>query len=305
MDRIPVPTRMYIQSGQAVLQTVELPSSVYETPFMSEGLQRAMAAEAEPLHVPCPVKDLPDEGELPAGLIFHVSRCGSTLVTQMLGTLPGVRGVSEPEVLSLYLLYCAQGACAFEPEAFRRLIKVFGRGMGPGGRYVIKFSSWNLLFLDQIRSALPEVPWVFLTRDATEVMASNFRHPSAPLRWYRSPDPWFNVCFPDWPEVGRGAPEEFFAWCLARYAQKARQHPGPHGLWAEYAGLPGMVHSHILPHFGLEVDEAQRARMEERSRYRAKGNTQEAFVPDGEKKREETTDAIREAVKRWHESPLA
>ena len=81
MDRIPVPTRLYIQNGQAVLQTVELPPSVYETPFMSEGLQRAMAAAgAELPHVPCPVKELPDEEALPAGLIFHVSRCGSTLV---------------------------------------------------------------------------------------------------------------------------------------------------------------------------------------------------------------------------------
>jgi hypothetical protein len=296
---------MYIQNGQAVLQTAELPPAVYETPFMFEGLQRALAAEeVEPSYVRCPVKDLPDEGELPAGLIFHVSRCGSTLVTQMLGTIPGVRGVSEPEALSLYLLYCAQGTCAFEAEAFRRLIKVFGRGLGPGERYVIKFSSWNLLFLDQIRNALPEVPWVFLTRDATEVMVSNFRHPSAPLRWYRSKDPWFEVCFPDWPGEEQGAPEEFFAWCLARYAQKARQHSGPHGLWAEYARLPGMVHSHILPHFGLEVDESKRTQMEERSRYRAKGNTQEAFVPDGEKKRAGASEAIREAVNRWMGSTL-
>jgi len=245
------------------------------------------------------MKQLPDEGALPAGLIFHVSRCGSTLVTQMLNTLPGVRGVGEPEALSVYLLQCARGGCAFDADEFRRLVKVFGRGLNPEDAYVIKFSSWNVLFLDQIRSALPNVPWVFLTREPTEVMVSNFRQPSAPLRWYRGMDPWFKVCFPDWPVEKRGVPEEFFAWCLARYSQKARQHHGPHGLWLDYTQLPGVVYSHVLPHFGLDASGPHRARMMERSRYKAKGNTQDPFVPEGEKKKEEASEAIREAVKRW------
>ncbi|NOK13197.1 hypothetical protein [Corallococcus exercitus] len=304
MERVPVPTRLYLQDGQAMLQTVRLPASVYEAPFLSDGLRQGLSeGDAARSAVSCPVKDLPEEGALPAGLIFHVSRCGSTLVTQMLGTLPGVRGVSEPEALSLYLLHCAQGACAFDAEAFRRLIKAFGRGAGPGGRYVIKFSSWNVLFLDRILDALPGVPWVFLTRDATEVMASNFRNPSAPLRWYRSREPWFKTCFPDWPGEEPDAPEAFFAGCLARYARKAREHEGPRCLWVDYARLPGMVHSHLLAHFGLQVDAAQRARMEEKGRYRAKGNTRQPFVPDGEAKRAEATEAIREAVKRWLTPP--
>ncbi|WP_223645821.1 hypothetical protein [Corallococcus sp. EGB] len=297
MERVPVPTRVSVQDGQAMLQMVELPPSVYEAPFLSDGLNQAQARGEAGRASSCPVKDLPAEGPLPAGLIFHVSRCGSTLVTGMLGTLPGVRGVSEPEALSLYLLHCAQGACAFDAEAFRRLIKVFGRGAGPGGRYVIKFSSWNLLFLDWIRDALPEVPWVFLTRDVTEVMASNFRNPSAPLRWYRSRGPWFEACFPDWPGEERNAPEAFFAGCLARYTRKAREHQGPLCLWADYARLPGLVLDQILPHFGLAADAPQRARLEEKSRYRSKGNTRETFVPDGERKRAEATQAILEAVK--------
>lgn len=280
-----------------MLQTAELSPAVYEAPFMIDGVRHALEAGGADLgYRASPVKELPEEGALPAGLIFHVSRCGSTLVTQMLGTLPGLRAVSEPEVLSRYLLHCAQGAWAFDADVFRRLIKALGRG---SGRYVIKFSSWNLLFLDWIRGALPDVPWVFLTRDATEVMASNFREPSAPLRWYRSGDPRFKPCFPDWAGEARGAPESFFAWCLARYAQAARRHVGPQGLWVDYAQLPGGVSRHILSHFGLEADASQRARMEEKARYRSKGNTREAFVPDGEAKRAEATDTLREAVRRW------
>ncbi|XXY44373.1 hypothetical protein WME91_30640 [Sorangium sp. So ce269] len=302
MDRIPVPTKVYVQDRQAVLEAAELSPAVYDAPFLSDGLRQALAAAGAALSLTHrPVRQLPDEGGLPAGLIFHVSRCGSTLVSQMLATLPGVRAVSEPEAVSLYLLECARGACAFEAEEFRRLIKAFGRGLQPGAPYVIKLSSWNVMFLDQIRGALPEVPWAFLTRDPAEVLVSNVRHPSAPLRWYRGMDPYLEACFPDCPVERRGAPEEFFAWCLACYSRKARQHQGPHGVWVDYAQLPGALYSHILPHFGLEATESERARMMARSQYRAKGNTQEPFSPDGERKAKAATEAVRVAVKRWCE----
>jgi hypothetical protein len=39
----------------------------------------------------------------PAGMIFHLSRCGSTLVSRLLGTLPGVVVVSEPAQLKALL----------------------------------------------------------------------------------------------------------------------------------------------------------------------------------------------------------
>src|SRR5271156_3977676 len=39
----------------------------------------------------------------PAGMIFHLSRCGSTLVSRLLGTLPGVVVVAEPSPLNALL----------------------------------------------------------------------------------------------------------------------------------------------------------------------------------------------------------
>ncbi len=107
--------------------------------------------------------------------------------------------------------------------------------------------------------------------------------------------------FPGWPVEQQGGPEAFFAWCLACYLRKARQHQGPRGVWVDYSQLPGALYSHVLPHFGLEITESQRARMMERSRYKAKKNTQEVFVPDGDRKSKEATEAVRVAVKRWLE----
>ena len=39
----------------------------------------------------------------PAGMILHLSRCGSTLVSKLLGTLPGVVVISEPSPLNALL----------------------------------------------------------------------------------------------------------------------------------------------------------------------------------------------------------
>jgi hypothetical protein len=39
----------------------------------------------------------------PAGIIFHLSRCGSTLVSRLLGTLPGVVVLAEPSPLNALL----------------------------------------------------------------------------------------------------------------------------------------------------------------------------------------------------------
>ena len=42
-------------------------------------------------------------GNYPDGLIFHLSRCGSTFITQMLGTLEARRVLSEPDPINVVL----------------------------------------------------------------------------------------------------------------------------------------------------------------------------------------------------------
>ena len=49
------------------------------------------------------IDSAPDDAPAPDGFIFHMSRCGSTLVSQMLAALPGVVALSEPAPLDIVL----------------------------------------------------------------------------------------------------------------------------------------------------------------------------------------------------------
>jgi hypothetical protein len=108
---------------------------------------------------------------LPAGLIFHCGRCGSTLLANMLAVHPQFRVLNEPDVVNRLLVRgpSAAGAAARD---LRMLTRAFGRGLRHGGRVVVKASSWNVLEAPGILAALPGVPAVFLWRRAPDVVAS-------------------------------------------------------------------------------------------------------------------------------------
>ncbi len=59
-------------------------------PLVRTGLEALVALDGEP-------------SLEPAGIIFHLSRCGSTLVSRLLGTLPGVVVLAEPGPLNSIL----------------------------------------------------------------------------------------------------------------------------------------------------------------------------------------------------------
>jgi hypothetical protein len=113
---------------------------------------------------------------LPAGLIFHTGRCGSTLLANMLAAYPGLRVLSEPDVLSQLLVH--QGfADQAGAEAVRLLFSAFSRGSGAGRGAVVKASNWHALAARRILAGLPGVPAVFIWRPAAEVVASCLHQP--------------------------------------------------------------------------------------------------------------------------------
>ncbi|MEP7031353.1 MAG: hypothetical protein ABI830_10510 [Pseudolabrys sp.] len=79
----------------------------------------------------------------PAGFVFHMSRCGSTLVTGLLKEVPGTVVVSEPEVVNQLLLAhpraLSDELCV---ELLRLIVRALGRRrLGDERHYVFKVSS--------------------------------------------------------------------------------------------------------------------------------------------------------------------
>jgi hypothetical protein len=115
---------------------------------------------------------------LPAGLIFHTGRCGSTLLANMLAVHPDLRVLNEPAIVSQLLLSKTADGHGVADDV-RMLFRAFSRGLRPGGHVVVKTASWNVLDAQRILAALPGVPAVFLWRDAAEVVASRLHAASA------------------------------------------------------------------------------------------------------------------------------
>jgi hypothetical protein len=232
-----------------------------------------------------------EPGLEPNGFVFHVSRCGSTLVSQMLAAVPRHLVLSEPVPVDHVL-----GAPASEAERVRRLraiVTALGRRWrGDERGYVLKLDAWHACHLATVRRAFPDVPWVFLFREPVEVLASQLRHRGAHMIPGAIDPALFGL---DRASITQMTPEEFCACVLAAICRSALAHRDARALFVNYRDLPGAVFDRILPAFGLECDEDDRAAMEAAARLDAKNPA----LPFSTEREAVAPPALRRATDRW------
>ena len=121
------------------------------------------------------------EATLPLqGLIFHMSRCGSTLLAQMFAAISEVAVSSEPEPLDGVISWARMNQIDEEKAVYavRAIVAAIGRDRGTGAqRHIIKLDAWHAFSFPLIRAAFPAVNWVHLYRNAIEVMVSTMQQP--------------------------------------------------------------------------------------------------------------------------------
>lgn len=124
--------------------------------------------------------DAPDglDGTLaPTAFIFHISRCGSTLLTQLLASLPDCVVMSEPPVVDSFLRRYYAGMVQGEAgQTLRRIISALGQRRFAEERHLfVKLDSWHIASLPLFRKAFPDTHFLFLYREPHEVLASHRR----------------------------------------------------------------------------------------------------------------------------------
>ena len=126
------------------------------------------------------------EGCLPiSGFVFHTGRCGSTLLTKILGSSRTNHIISEAQPLNkIFSLFANEtGAIELKSEnktIYKHLLLALARKrLDTHQRCFVKFSSYNIHFVEFIQNVFPEVPAIFITRDTLEVVASFKKKPSA------------------------------------------------------------------------------------------------------------------------------
>ncbi len=240
-------------------------------------------------------------GLTPSAFIFHASRCGSTLLAQMLARLDSHIVLSEPPPLDQLLRahYVSPLDGAAQRAAIGAMLSALGQCRdGRASRLVVKLDAWNIYELPLLRRCFPDTPWLFLYRDPLEIAASHLQQPGMHMV----------------PGLIGGSPlnlvdeaptprEEFIARRLGRLLQTAAELHRQHGgLLLNYSELPRALGDRLRTMFGL--DAGQVAMALEGSGQNAK-RPEQTFAADAERKREGASAALREAVSRWAETPYS
>jgi hypothetical protein len=235
----------------------------------------------------------------PSGFIFHMSRCGSTLVSQMLAALPSNIVVSEASPIDTVVQANRWRPDLSEDRQARWLNSIIGalgrKRAGDEQRYFVKLDCWHTLALLLFRRAFPDVPWVFLYRDPVEVLVSQLRIPGTQM----IPGGTGPNLYGLERSYGPGTAEDYYAQVLAKVIEPAMAHyASGGGLLVNYRQLPEALFTAILPHFGVACGAADRAAMTEAARYDAKAPGFE-FAPDSGAKQRSATPIARAAADRW------
>jgi hypothetical protein len=235
----------------------------------------------------------------PSGFIFHMSRCGSTLVSQMLAVVDSNIVVSEASPIDgVVQTYLSKPDLGDERQHrwLRSMVGALGqKRCGDERRYFIKLDCWHSVALPLFRRAFPAVPWIFLYRDPVEVIVSQLRMPGAHMLPHGVGPSFHSVE----RAYGPGTAENYYAQVLAKICEPALQHfDEGGGLLVNYRELPEAVLSTILPHFGVTSSASDRAAMMAATRVDAKAPGF-AFAPDSAAKQQAASPAARAAAERW------
>lgn len=243
--------------------------------------------------------DVAESGDCvpPTGFIFHMSRCGSTLISRMLAALGRNIVMSEPGPVDSVLrthLFDQSVTDEQRENWFRWIIAALGRRRNENEKgYFIKFDSWSMMDMDLILRVFPDVPWIFVYRNPIEVIVSHMRKPG--VQMVRGS---IDRLLPGLPvmEALQMPAEEYCARVLARFCELALKYSDSgRSILVEYTDLPVAITGRIAEHFGTAFSSADIERMNELTGFDAKtpGMT---FTSDSASKRESANDlALRAA----------
>ena len=247
-----------------------------------------------------------DPGILPSGFILHMSRCGSTLITQVLASLSSHIVISEAPILDDVLrAHYAHPEVSRDTYAtwLRWIASALGRRRFPEeARFFVKLDCWHTCELPLLRQAFPGVPWIFVYRDPVEVMVSQLKEPARfTVPGYLDP----RTIGLD-PERLHGIPRhEYCARVLAAILEKAAQHAAEaNDVLVEYRELPDAIWTKIGRMFSVNFTQEELATMRSAAKLDAKSPYFE-FEPDSQRKQREASAPVREACRQWLDEPYA
>lgn len=242
--------------------------------------------------------DLYDDAFSPSGFIFHVGRCGSTLLAKALSSLERHIVIKEAEPVQ-QLLGVEYEEVFRDKRAlyFPSLINIYGhRRLPVHERFFVKFSSNHVKRLDMIRRLYPGVPWLFLYRNPYEIIPTSLEGPAWFIRNKNTAEGAFEADLPI-ESVEQMSDLAFSVQVECSTLRIALENTCDHCLFVDYTQLRPENLPGILRFFGLNVSGEEYNGMVEQFGFYSKSDGESVpFAPDSAAKQAKVTDEIRKAI---------
>ena len=169
----------------------------------------------------------------PDGLVFHVGRCGSTLLCNLLVSVGGWVALREPEFLNTLFLRLSLERDRARKERVEVLIAQSLRSLAHGVHLdaerreracMVKLSSWNAMVAERLVTTFDTTPLVVVTRDPCATVASFLHNP-----------PHWHDCRSEGGSRMKAA--RLFAEVWSRTIEATLRFPSQRTLFVDYAEL--------------------------------------------------------------------
>jgi hypothetical protein len=301
-----VPIRVYWEQNAPFVDWCYLGERRFTDPFFNDTIEQCLRNPANLLfrhHTP--IEALAEwrraqPGLPPKGFIFHMSRCGSTLVAQMLAALSSSVVISEAGPVDSVLranIHDPTLSLERQAEWLEWVVSAMGQPRsGEEKDLFIKFDCWHAIDLELIHRTFPDVPWIFLYRNPVEVMVSQLKKRSVHFIPGIIDPTVFGL---DRAAATEMPPEEYGAITLARICEAAlRQRGAGRSLFINYRRLPEAVWTTILDFFHVAYTPDDVERMRKVARLNAK-NPNLQFEDDSAAKNKQASEQLIQATERW------
>jgi hypothetical protein len=307
-----IPIAAHLDGATPAIEWLDLGDTDFSAPFFTQTIARYVKDNPNAARTRTALDGLSqvarDHHSIPpTGFIFHMSKCGSTLVSRMLAALPDNLVLSEPDPINDVLgpAWNTVDAGA-KKEMTALLIAALGRPRRPAQtRYFIKFSSWNALFLPLAVGAHKALPKLFIYRDPVEVMVSVLKDPPGWMDLKGDPVAAGFLTGYAPRMIAQMSAEEYCARILARFLKSVLVRLDSTWMLLNYRELPGAMASRVMPFFGLSVSPVAIEAMRALETVHAKDPTgTRSFSGDSAAKQSAASTAIKDAAEQWLAEPF-
>jgi len=215
----------------------------------------------------------------PSAFLFHSSRCGSTLVTQLLATSEKCVVISEASVIDSAINLCRLDATRETgPGILKSVVRALGQRRCRDEQHVfVKLDSWHITHLPLIRQVFPDTPMYFIYRHPAEILLSHRRQRGSQMV----------PGLLDRDQLGLDSqpidPADLDGFCLkvlASYFRSAIAYAAAGLVLINYSELPELIWERFAAYFSISLDAAAIKLMQDRSLQHSK-NSIEQFAADG------------------------